>query len=76
MLFQTGDRVYHRKLKRYGIFVQYAWESDEECDVEFETEDGFADYRHVSVCFLECADNVSALCDLHSTGSGGCDGGR
>lgn len=39
--FKHGDRVYHRNLKQYGTFVDYAWESNEECDVEFEAEDGY-----------------------------------
>ena len=38
--FKHGDRVYHRNLKQYGIFIDYEWESEEECDVNFETEDG------------------------------------
>ena len=37
--FKSGDRVYHRNLKQYGKFIGYAWESDDECDVEFEEED-------------------------------------
>ena len=28
--FKQGDRVYHKKLKQYGVFLGYAWESDEE----------------------------------------------
>lgn len=27
-------------MKQYGTFIDYAWESEEECDVDFETEDG------------------------------------
>ena len=46
--FKTGDRVYHKNLEQYGIFVGYAWNSDEECDVEF-TENGFPVQKHVSV---------------------------
>ena len=38
--FKHGDRVYHKNLKQYGFFIGYAWESEEECDVDFETEDG------------------------------------
>lgn len=37
--FKHGDRVYHKNLKQYGFFIGYAWESEEECDVDFETED-------------------------------------
>lgn len=32
--FKPGDRVYHRNLKEYGTFIGYAWESEEECDVD------------------------------------------
>ena len=31
--FKPGDRVYHKNLKLYGTFIDYAWESDDECDV-------------------------------------------
>ena len=34
--FKLGDRVYHKNLKLYGTFIDYAWESDDECDVDFE----------------------------------------
>lgn len=50
--FKTGDRVYHRNLKLYGTFLNYAWESNEECDVDFETDNGL-EQRHVSVSLLE-----------------------
>jgi len=53
--FKHGDRVYHRNLKQYGIFIGYAWESDEECDVDFEIEDGEMEQKHVSVNWLELA---------------------
>lgn len=58
MEFKPGDRVYHKNLKLYGTFVGYAWESDDECDVDFEMEDGEVEQRHVSVSWLELADNV------------------
>lgn len=48
-IFQSGDRVYHKNLKLYGIFLEYAWESDDECDVDFEIEDGEIEQRHVSI---------------------------
>ena len=51
--FKNGYRVYHRNLKQYGIFIDYAWESEEECDVNFETEDGEMEKKHVSVSWLE-----------------------
>ncbi len=47
--FKHGDRVYHKNLKQYGFFIGYAWESEEECDVNFETEDGEMEQKHVSV---------------------------
>lgn len=53
--FKKGDRVYHRNLKRYGTFIGYAWESDTECDVEFDTEDGEPEQLHVSVGWLVLA---------------------
>lgn len=56
--FKYGDRVYHKKLKQYGTFIGYAWESEEECDVDFETEDGEMEQKHVSVNWLEPADKT------------------
>lgn len=53
--FKSGDRVYHRQLKLYGTFIDYAWESDTECDVDFEMEDGEIEQRHVTVSRLEKA---------------------
>ena len=50
--FKQGDRVYHRNLKLYGTFLDYAWESDDECDVDFELEDGEIEQKHVSVNWL------------------------
>ena len=47
--FKKGDRVFHKNLKQYGIFVGYAWESDEECDVEFIEDDGYVEQKHVSI---------------------------
>lgn len=52
--FKEGDKVYHRNLELYGTFLGYAWESDEECDVEFETEYGL-EQKHVSVSWLSKA---------------------
>lgn len=51
--FKPGDRVYHKNLKLYGTFIDYAWESDDECDVDFEMEDGEIEQRHVSVSWLQ-----------------------
>ena len=53
--FKKGDRVYHRNLKLYGTFLGYAWESDDECDVDFEMKDGVIEQKHVSVSFIERA---------------------
>lgn len=52
-IFEHGDRVYHRGLKLYGIFVDYAWNSDDECYVDFENQYGDIEQRHVSVNWLE-----------------------
>lgn len=54
--FKPGDRVYHRNLKLYGTFLDYAWESNDECDVEFEMRDGEIEQRHVSVSWLQPAE--------------------
>ncbi len=59
--FKPGDRVYHRNLKQYGTFINYAWESDEECDVEFEAEDGYIEQKHVSVSWLELASTIKPV---------------
>ena len=56
--FKHGDRVYHKNLKQYGFFIGYAWESEEECDVNFETEDGEMEQKHVSVGWLEPAQKI------------------
>ena len=53
--FKSGDRVYHRNLKQYGKFIGYAWESDEECDVEFIDDDGYVEQKHVSINQLKLA---------------------
>ena len=59
--FKPGDRVYHRNLKQYGKFISYAWESDDECDVEFEEEDGYVEQKHVSVSWLDLADSIEPV---------------
>ncbi len=59
--FKHGDRVYHRNLKQYGFFIGYVWESDDECDVEFEAEDGYVEQKHVSVSWLELADEIEPV---------------
>lgn len=50
--FKPGDRVYHKNPKLFGTFLGYAWESNDECDVDFEMEDGEIEQRHVSVSWL------------------------
>lgn len=57
MEFTNGDKVYHRNLKLIGTFVGYAWESDQEADVDFEMEDGYIEQKHVSINQLEKIDN-------------------
>ena len=56
--FHYGDKVYHQNLKLYGMFLDYAWESDEECDVEFTMEDGEVEQRHVSINQLSLVDKI------------------
>lgn len=53
MEFKKGDRVYHKNLQMEGTFVGYDWTGDEECHVEFDTEDEFyKDCRHVTTSQL------------------------
>ena len=59
--FKHGDRVYHKNLKQYGFFIGYAWESEEECDVNFETEDGEMEQKHVSVNWLDMASTIKPI---------------
>lgn len=53
MDFKPGDRVFHKNLRLIGTFVGYAWESDEEADVDFEMGDGLIEQRHVSINQLQ-----------------------
>ena len=54
MKFKKGDKVFHKNLKLFGIFVDYAWENpNEEADVDFEMEDGYIEQRHVSINQLQ-----------------------
>lgn len=55
--FKPGDEIYHKNLKLYGVFIDYAWESDDECDVEFQTEYG-TEGRHVSINQLVLANEI------------------
>lgn len=54
--FKKGERVFHKNLKLFGTFAGYAWESDDEADVDFEMEDGHVEQRHVSINQLENAE--------------------
>ena len=53
MKFKNGDRVFHKNLELFGTFVGYAWETNAEADVDFETEDGYIEQRHVSINQLQ-----------------------
>ena len=53
MEFKRGDKVFHKNLELIGTFVDYAWETAEEADVEFEMEDGYVEQRHVSINQLQ-----------------------
>lgn len=59
--FKSGDKVYHRNLKLHGTFIDYAWESDEECDVNFDLGNGDVEQRHVSVSWLNKEYNLSFI---------------
>lgn len=50
--FKKGDRVYHRNLQMKGTFVEYDWTGKDECHVDFDTDDGFDDCRHVTTSQL------------------------
>ena len=39
MKFNKGDRVFHRRLERYGIYVDDDWASVDSCFVKFDNED-------------------------------------
>ena len=62
--FKHGDRVYHKNLKQNGTFIGYALESEEECDVDFETEDGEMEQKHVSVSWLELVQKTYNIDDI------------
>lgn len=53
MKFNKGDRVFHKNLELFGTFVDYAWETNAEADVDFEMEDGYIEQRHVSINQLQ-----------------------
>lgn len=50
--FKKDDKVYHKRLKWFGVFIKYSKLSDDECFVIFTDEDGNEDTRCVSVSQL------------------------
>ena len=46
--FKKGDRVFHKNLGRYGIFVEEDWASNDSCFVKFDSEDNYDDTLCVS----------------------------
>ncbi len=53
MEFKKGDRVVHLGLRLVGTFMEYTWNSDEECIVKFDNCDNPDDCRRVSVNQLQ-----------------------
>lgn len=53
MEFKKGDIVFHMGLNLVGIFIEYAWNSDEEAIVKFYSKDNPDDCRHISVNQLQ-----------------------
>jgi hypothetical protein len=51
-MFKKGDRVYHKNLQLKGTFIEYDWTGVSECYVNFDTEDGYEDCRHVTTSQL------------------------
>ena len=51
--FKTGDKVFHTRLKQYGIFINYSKFSNDDAIVKFVDEYGDEDVKVVSLCFLE-----------------------
>lgn len=47
--FKAGDKVYHKHLEQFGVFVRYSWASDDECYVEFTDSDGYSECKCVSL---------------------------
>lgn len=46
--FKAGDRVYHKSLKLYGVFIEYDWTGKDECHVNFNTPRGYERILHVT----------------------------
>lgn len=62
MEFKKGDRVFHKNLELFGTFVDYAWETNAEADVDFEMEDGHIEQRHVSINQLQkCPSEMESI---------------
>ena len=53
MEFKKGDRVFHKNLQIKGTFIEYDWTGKNECHVNFDTDDGYEDCRHVTTSQLE-----------------------
>lgn len=53
MKFNKDDRVFHRGLKRYGIYVDDDWSSDDSCYVKFDNENNPDDVLCVSKNWLD-----------------------
>ena len=51
--FKKGDKVFHTRLKKYGIFVAYSKLSDDDAIVEFIDYYGDKDVKVFSSCFLQ-----------------------
>ena len=51
--FKSGDKVFHTRLKQYGIFINYSKLSNDDAIVKFVDEYGDEDVKVVSLCFLE-----------------------
>ena len=58
MELKKGNRVYHKTLKRYGIFLEYDWTGKNECHVQFDMDDGYEEIRHVTTEQLELVDRL------------------
>ena len=64
MKFKSGDKVFHPSLYLTGTFVDYAWETATEANVEFEMKDGYIEPRHVSVSQLQkCSSGAEIIED-------------
>lgn len=48
-MFKMYDRVYHKNLKRYGVFESYDNLDTDTCYVIFGEKDGYEDSRRVSI---------------------------